>query len=233
MHERIKLNRGRFGLRGLVAIGLAAGVSALAAPGASAAPANITAGSGAMDVFVGSPFSHEAGTIAQMTWAGGGPHNATASGQGPDGKALFRSETISSGSTAVNGSQYVALGVYPFICTVHPTTMQANLNVNSGSPLPRPQLALKVKDKSLDKVIDTGKVRVAVTITGGSGESAKVNLKLGKKTIGSGEASATRTLKVKLTKKGRGALAKKEKAKVKANGSIDFGGPAAATGNLK
>ena len=51
----------------------------------------------------------------------GSTHNVTAHQNGPDGKALFRSPTISGGTVGVNGTQYLSAGDYTFFCTVHPT----------------------------------------------------------------------------------------------------------------
>jgi plastocyanin len=216
----------------LAACAAVGAVAAIAAPSASAAPAMITGT--ALNTFDmnGGSYPHGAAEIALFT-STGGSHNVTATANGPDGKVLFSSATISSGTTPVNGTQYLALGSYAFICTVHPATMAANLNVNAGTPLPRPGVSLKVKTSDLDQAVRQRAVKVKVTITGGSGEEAEIGLKLGKKTIGSGATNATKKLKIKLTKKGRAALAKKDKAKVKAAATIDFGAPATAKGTLK
>jgi len=205
------------------------GSAAIAAPVASAAPASIIGTGG--DVFAPTTYAHDAGTVASFT-STGGTHNVTAFAGGPDGQALFRSETISSGSTPVNGTQYIGAGGHAFLCTIHPSTMQGTLNV-SGTPLARPELKAKVKSKSLDQAVGQSAVKVKVTITGGSGERAEVDLKLGKKKIGGAATRKTKTVKVKLTKKGRRLLAKKNKAKVKAEASIDFGSPAKASRVLK
>jgi len=207
-------------------------IGAIGAPSASAAPANIDAGVGG-DFFGAASYNHDAGTVAFMTWVGGGSHNVVASSKGPDGEALFSSGTISLGSTAVNGTQYAAIGAYPFSCTIHPG-MNSSLNVNAGAPLARPDVELAVKTKSLKQALKKAEVKVRATITGGSGEQADIDLKLGKKKIGIGTATtSTKVLKIALTKKGHSALERKTKATVTATAAIEFGEPDTAKGKLK
>jgi hypothetical protein len=184
-------------------------------------------------VFTAPTYLHDAGTVASFT-STGGTHNATSTASGPDGQPLFSSATISSGTTPVNGTQYLTLGSYAFICTIHPSTMQAGLNVNAGTPLPRPEVALKVKTTKLDQAVRRSEVKVKATITGGTGEEATVNLKLGKKTIGVAESTTiTRVLKIELTRKGERRLEDRNRAKVKAEATIDFGSPVRAKGTLR
>ena len=196
------------------------------------APAAIT-GDGA-DTFVGGPnYSHDAGTVATLTVTGS-THNVMATAKGPDGKALFRSATISGGSTPVNGTQYLAPGSYPFICTIHPTTMTGNLIVGAGTPLARPSVAVKILDKKLQTVLKNKKLKVKLTTTGSG--NVPVDAFLGKKTITSRtqvDAPGSTVLKLPLTTKGRKALAKKAKAKVTVKSSIDFGSPVQVSGKLK
>ena len=208
----------------LAALAAAAVATALAPAAASAVPASIVGT--AANTFSAASYDHDAGTVAQMT-STGGSHNATSSTAG-----LFSSNTISSGTTPVNGTQYLPLGTYAFSCTVHPG-MNSSLNVNAGIPKQLPTVALKVKTKSLDQALKKG-VKVEVTITGGSGEQAEVTLKLGNKVIGGpATTTATGTVKMKLNKKGKSAFAKKDKAKVTAAAAIDFGAPASAKSTLK
>jgi len=206
--------------RGMLAGAAIAAVLGLGAAVAWAAPATITAGPG--NAFSAASYSHDAGTVAQFVNLGGS-HNVTANGKGPDGQALFRSATISGGTTPVNGSQYVAAGSYPFICTIHPTTMQATLNV-SGTPLPRPTVELTVASRKLAKVLKKGKIAVKAATTGNP--EVALTAALGKRTIATGRVPAGgTTAALKLTKSGRQSLAGKEKATVKVTGSIDFGAP--------
>ncbi|MDP9133224.1 MAG: hypothetical protein M3N56_00155 [Actinomycetota bacterium] len=225
-------------MRRLLVCGIAAAGMAVAAPSAAAAPANILAGDPAAankDLFNPTAFSHEAGTVATLTWVAGGSHDAIANGSGPDGRPLFRSDLIGEGTTPVEGSQYVSGGSYPFFCTIH-AGMTATLDV-AGTPLPRPEVRVKVKSKSLAQVLRAGKIRVKLTIAGGGGEDAAVALRLGKKTISSSgstnRAVKTKTLGVALTSKGRAALEKRSKATIKAEASIEFGSPAKAKATLK
>lgn len=198
---------------------------ALAAPAAQAAPAGIIAGSAGPDanLFSAPAFAHDAGTVATMTWVAGGSHNVTAGSPGPDGKPLFRSDTISSGSAPVQGTQYVPQGSYAFVCTIH-AGMSSTLNVNAGAPLPRPTVSLKAKGAKLAKVAKKGKLIVKVTLSGG--QAATVNVKLGKRKIGSADTAKSGKLAVKLSGKGVKALKRKRKAKLKLDASVDFGSPA-------
>ncbi len=214
------------------AFAVTAALAAATAPAATAAPANIIAGVGGGDpnLFSAASFDHDAGTLASMTWAAGGSHNVTASAKGPDGKSLFRSATIGSGTTAVSGTQYLPVGSYPFVCTIHPG-MSSSLNVNAGVPLPRPTVAVRLKSKRLAKVVSKAKALVKVTLTGG--QPATVTLKLGKRALGRKTTAKSGKLAVRLTAKGRKVLRKKRKAKLKVTAAVDFGSPAKATGTLK
>jgi plastocyanin len=241
--ERRQLGEGRRALQGggqlirragaVAAACAAIAIPGIAAPAASAAPANIIAGGpSGEDIFNPAAYSHDAGTVATMTWLSGGSHNVTASANGPDGKPLFRSATISGGSTPVNGTQYLFQASYPFTCTIH-FGMNGTLNVNAGSPLPRPEIALKFKTKSLEQALRKDEVKVKATINFNIGEEAKVDLRLGKKALGSARTTSPGVLKIKLTKKGQAALESKSKATVTASASIDFGSPAKAKATLK
>jgi plastocyanin len=190
------------------------------------APASIV-GTGT-DQFDAASYAHDGGTVAQLTVTGSN-HNATASANGPDGKALFRSNTITGGTTPVNGTQYLSAGSYPFICTIHPN-MQATLNV-TGSGLPRPTVDLAITSRKLTKVLKKGKLAVKATTTGGP--EVGLRAALGKRPLAAGTLPAGGTKAVlKLTKAGRQALAGKEKATVKVTGTIDFGAPDVAKRKL-
>jgi plastocyanin len=209
----------------------AAGTAVLLCLGAAvalAAPATIV---GQADNTFNQPsYSHDGSTVAQLT-VGGSTHNATANATGPDGKALFRSATVSSGNTPVNGTQYLSAGSYPFICTIHPSTMQATLNV-IGTGLPRPTVDVAVSSRKLAKVLKKGKLAVKATTTGSP--EVKLTAALGKRTIGSGTIPAGGTTgTAKLTKAGKQALAGKKKATVTVTGAIDFGAPDTAKAKLK
>src|SRR5205814_419428 len=87
----------------------------------------------------------------------GGTHNVTAHATGPDGKSLFRSLTITGGTTGVSGTQYLTTGTYTFFCSVHPSTMQATLVVGpGGTPQARPHADLSLRTKKLSKARKKG-----------------------------------------------------------------------------
>jgi plastocyanin len=166
----------------------------------------------------------------------GGSHNVTARANGPDGKTLFRTPTISSGAASVNGTQYLAAGDYPFFCTVHPTTMTGTLHVNTnGAPQPRPSAALSIRAKKIAKALKKG-INVALN-TSAKVDDVSLVAKLGKATIGrssdlslaQGQVFET----IKLSKSGKSKLRRKRKATVTVTAEIPFGSPATAKAKLK
>jgi plastocyanin len=165
----------------------------------------------------------------------GGSHNVTARQNGPDGGALFRSDTTTSGTTPVNGTQYLTSGAYAFFCTVHPTTMQGTLQVTgAGTPQARPSATLKARTKTISKALKKG-LLVAVNASA-SVAGAELVAKLGKATIGRAGVSLApgqQTKKVKLSKSGKSKLRSKDKATVKLTADIPFGSPATAKARLK
>jgi plastocyanin len=218
----------RLAVAGLLGIALLAAMST----SAWAAPAAIT-GDGA-DTFVGGPnFAHDPGTVAQLTVTGS-QHNVVSNAKGPDGKALFRSPTISGGSTPIGGTQFLAAGSYPFICTIHPSTMSGNLVVGAGTPQPRPTVAVEALDRKLAKVVKSSRLRVRVTTTG-TGIVA-VGAAVGNKRV-AGPSQVTgavsTVVKLPISSRGRARLERLRKAKVKVTGSVDFGAPSSAVAKLK
>jgi plastocyanin len=191
----------------------------------------------ASDVIVGGPaesfdkttYNADQGEVVQFR-NDGGSHNVTARQAGPDGKALFRSATISGGTTPVNGTQYLSSGDYPFFCTVHPTTMNGTLRVTgAGSPVSRPQATLAPKGKSLAKALKKG-IKLAVTATS-SADGVTFTAKLGKTTIGKATTSlvaGAQTKLIKLNKAGKSKLRGKSKATVTVSAEIPFGPPSSA-----
>ena len=165
-----------------------------------------------------------------------GTHNVTATQTGPDGKPLFRSLTISGGSTPVSGTQYLTAGSYTFFCTIHPETMQATLHVSgNGTPVPRPQGSVKLNTKTISKALKRG-LQVAINM---SAKTDGVNLtaKLGKTVVARANALALAAgqqfAMMKLNKAGRNKLRGKSKATLKLNADIPFGPPATAKAKLK
>lgn len=176
----------------------------------------------------------------QPTLQNGGvnQHNATASNNGPDGKPLFSSPTIGTGTTTLNGTQYLTAGNYAFICTIHPSTMIATLAVSAGgTPVARPDIEVKVVSRKIDKVARTGKLIVqAQAVTASS--DVDLTAKLGQRTIGQASdlnlaAGAIQNITMKLKKASRASLANKSKATVSLQGTVAFGAPDSTKGKLK
>jgi plastocyanin len=84
-----------------------------------------------------STYYSDQGDLVQYQYVGAGaPHNVRST-QFSGGERLFSSDTISTGTTPVDGTQYLAPGTYPFICTIHPSQMAAELVVREdGAPPP-------------------------------------------------------------------------------------------------
>ncbi len=188
------------------------------------------------NTFNAAAYSTDQGEVATLQIAGG-THNVTASQTGPDGKALFRSDTASGGNTPVGGTQYLATGSYQFICSIHPSTMQATLNVSAnGTPQPRPALTLKLVSSSIAKVVKKGALLVRATATA-TAQDATIVAKLGKSTLGKATglslAAGAQNVKLKLGSKAKSKLAGKGKATVALNATVAFGSPASAKGKLK
>jgi len=185
------------------------------------------------NTFSATTYTIDQGEVGQLQVTGS-THNVTARQSGPDGQALFRTPTISGGSTGVQGTQFLSAGDYTFFCTVHPTTMQATLHVTSnGAPQARPSAQLSVRSKKLAKVAKKG-ILVALTTTA-KVDGASLVAKLGKTTIGKVDglslAAGQQFVTLKLSKAGKSALKKKKKASVTVTATIPFGTP--ATGKSK
>jgi plastocyanin len=226
------VRKSRDGLRrlGLVAGLLVAGI--LFAGGIAFAASQTIIGQ-TDDTFNAPTYTTDQGEVVpfQVT---GSDHNVTAHGNGPDGQALFRTPTISGGTTGVQGTQYLSAGQYTFFCTVHPTTMQATLIVTgNGTPQARPSGSVSVRSKKLGKVSKKG-ILVAINASTKI-DGASITAKLGKATIGKASGlsfAAGQTFQtVKLSKAGKNKLKGKKKATVKVTADIPFGSP--ATGKAK
>jgi plastocyanin len=222
-----------------VILGLAAiGAAAFGAPHAFGAAETITS-SPACCTFSKDTFTMDQGQVATFQNPGGGiSHNVTGSGNGPDGKSLFRSATITSGQAPVDGTQYLAAGTYHFVCTIHGSSMSADLVVTgNGAPVARPDIAIKVLSRKLDQVVSRGKLKVKVSA---STEGSDVTLtarkgfrKLGSKRNIDLTAGASRKVKLPLTPAGKNALEDLGSAKVRVTGTVPFGSPATAKRKLR
>jgi plastocyanin len=224
--------RGTVGRR----LGLVAAVAAIAAMVCTgiALAASDTIVAGPTDTFSQPSYNADQGSLVPFQ-NNGGSHNVTARQNGPDGGALFRSDTTTSGTTPVNGTQHLSTGAYPFFCTVHPTTMQGTLQVTgAGTPQARPSATLKLRTKTISKAVKKG-LSVAVNASTNVG-GAELVAKLGKATIGRTSTSLApgqQTKVVKLSKSGKSKLGAKGKATVKVTANIPFGSPATAKAKLK
>lgn len=178
-------------------------------------------------------FTADQGEVVQFAVTGS-THNVTAHQTGPDGKALFRTPTISGGTTGVAGTQYLSAGDYTFFCSVHPSTMQATLHVTSnGTPQARPRAALSLKSKSLSKAIKKG-LQVGVN-TSTKIDDVSLTAKLGKVTIGKATVSLAAGQQfdvIKLSKSGKSKLRGRSKASIKVTADIPFGFPATVKAKL-
>jgi plastocyanin len=218
------LRRGRSGRR----VGFAAGlVLALTLFVGGLAFASAPIVGQADNTYRDSTYTIDQGEVAQLQVTGS-THNATARLSGPDGGALFRSATISSGNTGVNGTQYLPSGDYAFFCTIHPSTMQATLHVTgNGTPAPRPSLTLSLKNRSLSKAIKKG---ILVSVNASTKvDGVTLTAKLGKATLGRATvslAAGSQADLVKLSKAGKSKLRGRDTAKITVRADVPFGTPA-------
>jgi plastocyanin len=212
------------------------GAAVLGAAHAFGATETITS-SPACCTFAKSSFAIDPGQVATYQNPGGSLHNVTASANGPDGAALFRSETIDSGQTPVAGTQYLGAGSYHFVCTIH-EGMVADLVVTAnGTPVARPDIAVKVLNRKLDKVVSSGRLKLRLSATTQSDDvtltARKGARKLGSKRNVDLTAGGSRTVKLALTAGGKGVLEDLDSARVKVTGAVPFGSPATAKGKLR
>lgn len=231
------LKRGTAGRRLAMAVALAS-LAAMAYVGiALAASDQIVAGPAESydRQATSTPYNADQGDVVKFQDLGGS-HNVTARQAGPDGKALFRTPTISGGTAAVDGTQYLSAGDYPFFCTVHPTTMSGTLHVTTnGTPQARPSATLTIRAKKIAKVVKKG-IAVALN-TSAKIDDVSLVAKLGKATIGKASdlslAQGQVFETIKLSKAGKSKLRKKSTAKVSVTADIPFGLPATAKAKLK
>ena len=211
---------------------LALTASLACAGGALAAGGQVMAADNAYDV--PAPGTYTINQGQQLTLQNVGPanmHDVWSRLNGPDGKKLFISPTISPGqNTVVNGTQYLTTGSYAFFCNVHPFEMSGNLAVTgAGTPQPRPSINVTVVSGKLDKVASKGKLALKVQALTAAND-VSLEAKLGKVVIGTipdldVPAGQTRKATLKLNKAGKSKLAAKDKATIKVTGNVAFGSP--------
>jgi plastocyanin len=228
------LRRAKNGKRIWLVVGLVGAIGLFGAGIALAASQTIEGT--ASNTYSNPDYTTDQGEVVPFTVTGS-QHNVTAHGPGPDGNVLFRSATISGGTTAVNGTQYLTAGDYTFFCSIHPSTMQATLHVTSnGTPQPRPQATLTLVSKKISKVAKKGKLLVGVNMTAPV-DGASLVASLGKATLGRANSlslkAGQQTVAIGLGRAAKSKLAKKSKASVTLTADIPFGSPASGKGKLK
>ncbi len=191
--------------------------------------------------FVSGPFFQDLGEIPLfVNPVDANPHNVTSTSTGPDGGALFRSQTVGADSTTpVAGAQYLKAGTYPFFCTLHGSGMSGELVVDGdkGTVVARPSIRVSIPAQPLKKVRKSGKLKVRVKATTAS-QGISIRARKGKKSVTSSSklsltAGAGRTVKLKLTGAGKKALAKGRKVAISAVGTVAFGKPSSAKRKLR
>ena len=207
------------------------------APGAGAV--TITAGEECC-VFVGGPFSQEAGTAAEISNPGApntAAHNAFSDDLGPDGGPLFYSSLAQPGETRrVKGTEYLGEGSYGFVCTLH-GGMTGTLEVSGGTPASRPRAVPRIPAQSLKTVRRKGRVAVVVrsaVVTAPVSVSLRAGRRaVGTARIGSLSAGQARKFSVRLSKRGKRLIGKGRSVKLQARAVAEFGIPASGSRTLR
>lgn len=228
---------GAMGIRGRgITLALLVGAVAVFSGTSTASAADTITADLACCTFAPGPYNQDLGEIPTFENPVGASsiHNATAAGKGPDGKPLFRSQTIGPGTTSpVAGAQYLEGGTYPFVCTLHPG-MESELVVDGGkgTVVPRPAIRVSVPSQRLKAVRKSGTIRVSVKALSGS-PTVTLSARSGNRSLGSASgiklsSGSTKTVRLRLTRAGRKAVSKGGKVAVSVKGSIAFGSPSSA-----
>jgi plastocyanin len=139
----------------------------------------------------------------------GTKHNVQSDGVGPDGQPLFKSATIGSGTTIVEGAQYLKTGTYSFVCTLHAPGMAGTLHVTAnGTPQQRPG-----GTPAADTTAPTISVRLATAHQSSIRKSRKLTV-----SVSTSEA-ATISLKATAVVHGKTTTVARGKVKLPAEGS--------------
>jgi len=161
----------------------------------------------------------------------GTSHDVTSFERGPDGAPLFRSATIGTGKTAVvRGTQYLPPGDYHFLCSVHGSGMDAMLHVGPGAAVPRPRISLTILSSAIDRVRNSGKLRVKVVAAASNAENVTLAATVAGVTIARARgldvaAGSARNATLTLTARGKHLLQGRNRALVTVKGTVEFGKP--------
>jgi hypothetical protein len=201
---------------------------------ALASPAQIVAADRCC-TFVEGPFEQPRGEIANFVnpASAGAIHNVFAVAPGPDGRKLFYSETIlPDNESPVAGTEYLATGNYPFVCSIHPG-MDGTLSVTGeGESVPRPVVKPGVPGQSRRAVARKGAVKLWIASpTGGSAIALVV--RIGKRVVGRAGPlelgrSESRVFMARLNPMGRKIVAAKRPTTIEVTASVRFGSPSTA-----
>ena len=160
------------------------------------------------------------------------PHDVTATGVGPGGTALFRSDTVGFGTEVpVVGVEKLDAGSYEFLCSVH-TFMKGQINVGGGGGVGG-GLQLKLRLDALDRRLAEVERAGGLRLRAGLNADATLVLKVRRASGGAAIATARRQFDeggtrftAKLTDKGERVIAKAKRLKLEVDGRA-----ADATGN--
>jgi plastocyanin len=225
-----RARRGILGLAAVATIALGAG-QALGASEPIVAPPQPSCPTTSC-IFSKPSFTIDQGTVATFQ------NMDTVNAHNVSGPGFGTPQIVAPGaSAAVQGTQFLTPGTYPFRCTLH-TGMVANLVVTaSGTPVARPKVKLKILSKKLGKVVSSRRLKVKVTAVTAS-EDVSLSAKKGAKKLGSKgninlAEGASRTVSLKLSASGRKALEGLKSAKVKVTAKVPHGSTASATRRLR
>jgi len=207
---------------------------------ALASPAEIVAADKCC-AFVDGPFEQPRGEVARFVnpETADAPHNVESTQDGPDGRPLFYSRTILSGARAdVRGTQYLQAGRYPFVCSLHASTMTGELVVtDAGVAVKRPSVRLAIPAQRLRTV--SGKRVLRVTASSPTGVAgASLQVRLGRAAVGKRArldlpVGARRTVKVRIPARVARTVKRKRSAAFRAEVSVPFGKPASSRRVIK
>lgn len=215
------------GRRPALVTGLVALMALFGAVGAVRAAETIGVDPGPDYKFSKQQFTSNEGDVPLFDASGNDdPHNVTSKERGPDGGKLFRSRTIDSGTTPVEGAQYLTAGSYEFECTIH-FGMEATLFVGTdGDPKARPRVIATVPSQSLARVRRTGRLKVSLRSPTGA-KDIRLTAKGAGRTLARDRGLAlakgvTRTVRLPLTRRGRTALASRKSVVVALRTAVPF-----------